>query len=376
MAGVVAFLALQLSKVPMIRDFGVLLAIGIVVLVAVGIVLPTSILGIREWTKPTDVRGDSFVERIVVKLGGLPTKAGIGLVIASLFLFLGGILVEGRTKIESDPIKWIDQGSQVVADIDRLETETGFGTTLGVLVQANNVYDQDVIDLIDAFTIAAESRPEVVASSSLVNTMAKIITIPGATVIPPTEEDIVAAAAVMPPAIARSLVNDDATATQINLRLAPASLEQRAVLVDELEADLAGRIEALDLDADSVLLTDLPAGQDPVRATPAGLATVGIGLLENLSANRAALTYLSLTLAGDLARAPVPQPRPGIARAGARLPGGGRVVADRRAARHPAQSADHRVGAARHRELHRVLGADPRAVPGGTPVRPGVTSRE
>ena len=73
LAGVVAFMALQLSLVPMIRDFGVLLAIGIVVLVAVGIVLPTAILGIREWTVPTEKRGASFVERIVVKLGGLPS---------------------------------------------------------------------------------------------------------------------------------------------------------------------------------------------------------------------------------------------------------------------------------------------------------------
>ena len=42
----------------------------------------------------------------------------------------------------------------------------------------------------------------------------------------------------------------------------------------------------------------LPEGQDPVRATPAGLATVGIGLLENLSANRANLTYLALLAVG------------------------------------------------------------------------------
>ena len=297
-AGVVAFLALQLSKVPMIRDFGVLLAIGVVVLVTVGIVLPASILGIREWTKPTQVRGDSLVERIVVKLGGLPTAAGIGLVIASMFLFVGGILVEGRTEIESDPVKWIDQDSQVVADIERLEDETGFGTTLGVLVQANNIYDQAVIDLVHEFTIASEARADVVSSSSLVNTMAKIITIPDATVLAPTEDDIVGAASVMPPAIAKVLVNDDGTATQVNLRLAPASLEERAVLVDELKADLDARIAALDLEDDSILLVDLPEGQDAVRATPAGLATVGIGLLENLSANRAALTYLSLILAG------------------------------------------------------------------------------
>jgi hypothetical protein len=68
--------------------------------------------------------------------------------------------------------------------------------------------------------------------------------------------------------------------------------------VEELEADLQARIDALELSADSVLLVDLPEGQDAVRATPAGLATVGIGLLENLSANRANLTYLALCLAG------------------------------------------------------------------------------
>ena len=297
-AGVVAFLALQLSKVPMIRDFGVLLGIGIVVLVTVGIALTATILGLREWTKPTEVRGPSLVERVVVKLGGLPTKAGLVLVIASIGLFVGGILVEGRTRIESDPVKWIDQGSQVVADIDRLTDDTGFATTLGILVQANNVYDQDVIDLIDEFTIDAEQRPEVISSSSLVNTMAKIITIPGAGVIPPTADDIVAAAAVMPPDIAKALVDDEQTAAQINLRLAPASLEDRAVLVDDLKADLDARIAALDVDADSILLNGLPDGQPAVRATPAGLATVGIGLLENLSANRAALTYLALCLAG------------------------------------------------------------------------------
>ncbi|MDJ0770133.1 MAG: MMPL family transporter [Ilumatobacter sp.] len=315
LAGVVAFLALQLSRVPMIRDFGVLLAIGVIILVAVGIVLPASILGIREWSAPTEKRGPSLVERVVVKLGGLPTRAGLGLLLLSVFLFVGGVLVEGRMKIESDPIKWIDQGSEVVKDVDRLEEETGFATTLGVVVKANNVFDQDVIDLIHDFTIAAEERELVVSSSSYVNTLGKIIKIPGATVIPPSEEDIVSAstdAASRTPAIARALafppppepLPDDydpadyvPTAAQVNLRIAEAGLEERAVLVDDLKDDLDARIAALELDADSILLTDLPDGQDAVSATPAGLATVGVGLLENLSSNRAELTYLALSLA-------------------------------------------------------------------------------
>lgn len=298
--GVVAFLAMRISKVPMIRDFGVLLAIGITVLVTVGIIVTATALGVREWKKPTVERPPSMVERVVVKLGGLPTRLGLPMVLLAVVVFVGGVLVEGRAKIESDPIKWIDQSSQVVEDIDFLETETGFSSTLGILVAANNIYDQQVVDMLWDFTLDAEARPEVASTSSLVNTMGKIIMVPGATPIAPTSADLEASVAQMPDAIARALLRstDDTTATQVNLRLAPGSLEDRATFVDELEADLQARIDALDLPADSILLTDLPAGQKPVRATPAGLATVGIGLLENLSANRANLTYLALCLAG------------------------------------------------------------------------------
>jgi len=91
------------------------------------------------------------------------------------------------------------------------------------------VYDQDVVDLIHDFTVAAESREDeaVVSSSSLVNTMGKIITIEGATVIPPTSGDVVAASEVMPPAIGRALVRPDGTATQVNLRRCARSHECR-----------------------------------------------------------------------------------------------------------------------------------------------------
>ena len=70
--------------------------------------------------------------------------------------------------------------------IERLDDETGFASTLGILVSANNVFDQDVIDLIYGFTIDAEERDEVVATSSLVGTMEKIIDIDGATPLAPT----------------------------------------------------------------------------------------------------------------------------------------------------------------------------------------------
>ena len=296
-SGVVAFLALQVSQVPMIRDFGVMLAIGIVVLVFVGIVVPTSLLGIREYRVPTSRRGESLVERIVVRLGSAPQWTVVPLIVASIALFVGGIALEGSFEIESDPLRWIDQDSQTVADVETLEESTGFSSTLGILVEANNVLDQDVADVIHEFTLEAESTDDVATSSSLVGTISKIIAIPGATPLPPTSADLQRAADALPEDIERVLLAEDRTATQVNLRLAPASLDERAVLVRQLEQDLEQRIAALDLPEDSILLEELGEDTPPIRAVPSGLAVVGVGLLENLSANRALLTYLGLALA-------------------------------------------------------------------------------
>jgi len=295
-AGVVAFLALLISQVPMLRDFGVMLAIGIVVLVAVGIVLPTAVLGIREWKARTAERKESLVERIVVRLGSLPSAAAVPLLIASVLLFIGGVVFEGNMRIESDPVRWVDQDSEAVADIGTLEETTGFSSTLGILIEANNVLTDEMAEFVNDFTLDAEQRDDVVSTSSLTNTIAKIIAVPGATPIAPSGADLQAAADVLPPDIEAALLSEDRTATQINLRLAPATLEERAVLVSELEADLEQRIAGLDLPPDSVLLQGLDDGQAPVRAVPSGLAVVGVGLLENLSANRANLTYLGLAL--------------------------------------------------------------------------------
>jgi hypothetical protein len=291
---VLAFLALRVSRVPMIRDFGVLLAIGIVVLLVVGIAIPLTVLGAREWHRRTKTREETFTERLVVKLGSLPTRWVPVMAVVALVLVVAGLSLENRTKIQSDPVRWIDQGSQVVADIETLDERTGFSTTLGILIESNNVLAPEVSQVLTEFVFDAEARPEVSVSSSLVGTMAKIIAIPGGSPLAPTPEDLAAALEVAPPGIRRALVNEDGTAAQVNLRLAASSLEDRSVLVRDLERDLEARLGAVDLADDTVLTVGLAEGDDPIRAVPAGLAVVGVGLLENLTANRALLTYLAL----------------------------------------------------------------------------------
>ena len=216
---------------------------------------------------------------------------------ASLILIALGIGLESKTKIQSDPLRWVDQGSQVVADVNSLEDAAGFSSTLGVLIESNNVLAPQVNAMLTEFIADAEARPDVVSSSSLVGTMSQIIDIDGATPLPPTSDDLQGIYDVAPPDLQRVLLRPDLTATQVNLNLGPASLEERAVFVDEMNADLAARMAKIDYSGDTVLTVGLNPGQDPVRAVPAGLAVVGVGLLKNLTSNRMALTYVALAAA-------------------------------------------------------------------------------
>ena len=110
---------------------------------------------------------ESWVERIVVWLGGLPQKTAIPMVLLSIVLFVAGVALEGQFETESDPVKWINQDTQTVRDLETLEESTGFSSTLSVLVTANNVLDEDVAQVLHDFTTYAESLDEVATSSSL-----------------------------------------------------------------------------------------------------------------------------------------------------------------------------------------------------------------
>ena len=287
-AAVVAFLVMQISKVPMIRDFGVMLAIGIAVLFVVGVTIPLAVLGLRERRSATEtVRTDGPIERAVVRLGSLPEIVVLPLIALAVVVPIVGLVLENDFEIESDPINWANQDTDTVRDARFLEANTGFATTLGIFVETTNadsggIFTDEMGEFVHDFALAAvERHPELAAASSLPTTLSYLIAIPGTTALPPLGIDMLEAYEVAPPDIQRLLVADDANATQVNLRVGPSGLADRAEVFADLE-------ESIIDPGDRALLPD------QASATPAGLATVGVGLLENITSNRAAFTYLAL----------------------------------------------------------------------------------
>jgi len=281
-AAVIAFVSMQISEVPMIRSFGVMLAIGIVVLLVAGIAVSLAALGNRERRKPSTpaAPGRSVTEWVVVRLGSLPQFTVIPLIVAAVALFTFGIVAEDAFEIESDPQRWVDQNSQVIADLNVLEETTGSTSELGVYVQAPDVFDQDVVDFATELGVSQldDSEGRLLTASSIYMTTYLLADVPGAAPVTPSAEAVEAVFGVAPEDVRISTVGDGADAANIVFRVGAGSLETLKGLLDELKADL-----------DTTLVPP-----PDTRATPSGLAVVGVGLLENVSSNRALLTYVAL----------------------------------------------------------------------------------
>lgn len=282
-----AFLALRFAKVPMIRDFGLLLAVGIAVICLCSILLPLATLGIREFRSPTKGRDftHDVLARVVVRLGKLPAAAAVPLAVASVVIFAGGIAVEGDLNIQSDVEEWVNQDTDVIRDIDTIKAETGSSAELGIFIEAGDVFSDETAAFVTGFANEQlERRPdELLTASSIVTTVAFLLEVPGTTTLAPSGDDVRRAYEVAPPDIQAALVEPDAGVLNLVFRTGPGSLEERSVYTNEIRDEL----EAGETAGGVVVPAD-------ARATPSGLAVVGVGLLENIEANRILLTYLAV----------------------------------------------------------------------------------
>ena len=293
---VFAFLALLFSRVPMIRHFGVLLAIGIAVICLCSIVLPLAVLGIREYRSPTKGKDYSHgvLAHLVVWLGGIPA-AGRGAAGRGLARGVRGRRAgRGRPRAGERP-REVGQpglpgraGHPHAARRDRARRRE-----LGIFVESDDVFSDETVGFVSDFANEelAERPDDLLTASSIVTTMSFLLQIPDTTDVPPTGEEVEAAYGVAPTDIQASTVSADGSALNLIFRTGPGSLEERAVYTDAIRDQLEESPAAGTRDRNAEGQVVPPEG---VQATPSGLAVVGTGLLENLEANRILLIYLAL----------------------------------------------------------------------------------
>jgi len=283
----------------MIRQFGLLLAVGIAMICLCSIVMPLTTLGMREYRSPTKRAhyGGERLSKIVVKLGDLPARLAVPFAIVSLLVFFGGIVTEGKLVLQTDPIQWVNPHSQVIHNINALQDGTGSSNEMGVFVRTtkDNAFNDETVKYVDDLTTSqltrngpASQQPKLATANSIVEVVSDVINdIPGSSHVNPTAASVLQAYAVAPPEIRTQLVASDLKSFNIVFRTATPNLREVKGAVDEVRS-LSGN------NPYSKALVPTSG----TSATPSGLAVVGVGLLENLESNRILLTYLAIAFVG------------------------------------------------------------------------------
>lgn len=273
-AAALGFLALQLSAVPMIDDFGILLAVGMVVMVVEAIVVVTALLRWADRRRPVAVvpRASGFVDGLTLGVTRMAPRWAIGLTAIGLALGAAGFVVEGSTPIQTDPEAWVGEDNATVRDLAALRDGTGYSTELALSIEADDVTSTEVVSWIDIY-----ARRQLAAHpGALVHATALSTIVSSVTGTAPVGEDIDRLLTVTPPDVAATFLSADRRRTNLIFPIANLSLDEREALLASMVADL-----------------DPPPG---VTATPSGLVVLGIELVNNLEADRQVLTVTALAL--------------------------------------------------------------------------------
>ena len=272
-AAAVGFIALRISPVPMVRDFGVMLAVGTaVLLVAVLVFVPVALVwrDHRRSPKPLPAIRRFGVERLVRGLAGAASARPRLVAACALLIAIGGFAVHARVPVESDPEKFAAAGSPVLHDLRQLREVTGTSADIGLMVEAGDVMRADVLRWMAAYEARqlATHRDRLSSSSSIASIAAQVT---GAT---PTPADVRAVMAVAPPGIERTFLDAKAHRALMLFTAGHLTLKEQERLVDAMQRDV-----------------DAPPG---VRVVASGLSVVGIEAVKTLSGGQLRMTGAAL----------------------------------------------------------------------------------
>ncbi|GAB6092920.1 efflux RND transporter permease subunit [Furfurilactobacillus curtus] len=153
-----SFLTMLISRAPMMRNFGITLAMGVVICYVVELVLMFATLTVldrrqlaRGRVAKVAATNDSWLSRGLVRYGAWVTEHS--LIIITLGVILGGIgfFFESRINVETDMMKMVPQDIPALKRTNRLSDMVGSTTNLTYLVSSPDTRDKAVLAKANTF---------------------------------------------------------------------------------------------------------------------------------------------------------------------------------------------------------------------------------
>jgi uncharacterized protein len=276
LATAIGFATLYVSSVPMIRDFGIILVIGVVVCYLIALFLLYSIvfLGDKKIAvaklRQVSVAAGSRTERWLSKITGSTLKHPLPIFLIALVLGIGGGVADHWLPVNADFQKLIPQDLATLRNTLELHSLLGIGGQIKFMVEADDVTSQAVLTQLKSFEEEEISlHPELITASS-----------------PST-------------LISSSAGGSIPYQSQIDqiLTNSPAPLLKQFISSDKKMASLSFGIENIPLDKTHDLISNIEQdGQklDSIRIAPVGTMALSAAMIDSVISSRFLMDGLCL----------------------------------------------------------------------------------
>ena len=172
------FVALLISPVPMIQDFGKMSLIGVILCYLVSMFVLVSLLyrldrralekernGNKIVKKPKEEHISSL-GKFLAKVSMLTTKHYAIVLTLAILLAIAGLYADERVGVQTDTKDFVPQDMQALQDLDKLNRVMGGTDQLNVIIRADDIMDPGLLQWMVDFGSLEESRHSQITGSS------------------------------------------------------------------------------------------------------------------------------------------------------------------------------------------------------------------
>jgi hydrophobe/amphiphile efflux-3 (HAE3) family protein len=305
------FAALLFSPVPMIRDFGLMLIIGVIACYIVAMFFPLAILywrdrraGRRPPAKERAERlaggGVGLVERGLQRLAPWVIKYPAIIIPIALALSVGGLIGDPHIETETDWTNLFSEDVAVVKNYQTLMVVVGVAPPTNVLVEAEDITDPEIL----TWMLQFEDRisTELAENIRSTNSVADLVLQANGGRMPQTSDEVIQILENVPRQLRRNLVSDDYCAANVVVGIMEFDLDRmkqlRAQLI-EYASDRPPGVNVAVTGADVLnveLFNAMSTGRSKMTLIGVGFIFLGLFFLFRFSLLKAFLATLPIAL--------------------------------------------------------------------------------
>ena len=277
LATIIGFITLYISEVPMIRDFGMMLAVGIVISYITGLFLLNSVIivadkrmKIKQLKKEAE-EASGRIERVLLRLGNLAINHTLWIFIVAVVFAVAGGIVDHWLPTNTDYEELMPQSTPELVELRELRTIVGSGGTLQFMVEADDVTSPELLRWLNEYEDEAMlQHPELIS----VNNLSSLISEATGGIIPDREEiDLILENT--PPQYLNQLLSSDR-------KMLSVSFEIRYIPLEEMH----------DVLQDMIKQVDTPTG---VQFSSVGNLALGISTVDAIVGSRMTLNIICIS---------------------------------------------------------------------------------